>query len=67
MDAILIFGGVVLITIGLLDVFFTVLHYDGVSFLSNPLHRRVWSVVRRSTAPLPRGMRNFWLSLGLRC
>lgn len=48
-----------MVVIGLLDVFFTVLNYDGFSFLSSRLYRLTWAVVRRVTAPLPQGARDF--------
>jgi Ion channel len=64
MDWVLVLGGTALIALGLLDVLLTVLHYDDLGFLSNRLHRGVWTVVRWVTRPLPRKSRNFGLSLG---
>ncbi len=64
MDSILVLGGTALIAMGLLDVFFTVLHYDDLGFLSNRLHRGIWRVVRGITAPMPHSLGNFGLSLG---
>ena len=60
----LFFGGLGLVMVALLDVFFTVLHYDDFGFLSNRLHRGIWGALRRLTAPMPRNLRNFVLSLG---
>ena len=60
----LFFGGLGLVVVALLDVFFTVLHYDDFGFLSNRLHRGIWGALRRLTAPMPRNLRNFVLSLG---
>jgi hypothetical protein len=56
--------GVVLVLIGLLDVFFTVLNYDGFSFLSSRVYRATWSTIRALTKPLPENMRHFGLSIG---
>ncbi len=56
--------GVALVLIGLLDVFFAVLNYDGFSFLSSRLYRATWSTVRTVTRPLPTRVRHFGLSLG---
>ena len=38
MEWLLVAVGVFLILVGLLDVFFTVLHYDGYGFLSSRLY-----------------------------
>lgn len=56
-------GGVVLILVGLADVFFTVLHYDGFGFLSSRLYNRLFNAFRFATRPLPRRQRALWLSL----
>ncbi len=56
-------AGVALIFIGLADVFFTVLHYDGFGFLSSRLYNRLFNVFRFVTRPLPRKYRSFGLSL----
>ncbi len=56
-------AGVVLILLGLADVFFTVLHYDGFGFLSSRLYNRLFGAVRSFTRPLPRRWRAFGLSL----
>ena len=53
MSWILFFLGVGLVVVGILDVFFTVLHYDDFGFLSNRLHRGIWSSMRYLTAPMP--------------
>jgi hypothetical protein len=42
MDWLLIPVGVFLIFAGILDVFFTVLHYDGFGFLSSRLYRMLY-------------------------
>jgi hypothetical protein len=54
---------VLLILVGLLDVFFTVLHYDGFGFLSSRLYRRLFDVVCFLTGPLPRKYRALGLSM----
>lgn len=64
MSWILFFFGVGLVVVGILDVFFTVLHYDDLGILSNRLHRGIWSITRYLTAPMPPNLRNFGLSLG---
>lgn len=64
MSWLLFLGGLGLVVVGLLDVFFTVLHYDDFGFLSKRLHRGIWGALRRLTAPMPRNLRNFVLSLG---
>jgi hypothetical protein len=56
-------AGVLLILVGLLDVFFTVLHYDGFGFLSSRLYRRLFDVVCLLTGPLPRKYRALGLSM----
>jgi hypothetical protein len=53
-----------IVTVGLLDVFLTVLHYEDLGFLSNRLYRWMWEVLRRATAILPDGMRASARSLG---
>ncbi len=55
-------AGVALIFIGLLDVFFTVLHYDGFGFLSSRLYNRLFNAFRFVTRPLPRRYRALGLS-----
>src|SRR4028118_488427 len=63
MDGIFILAGVLLILAGVLDVFFTVLHYDGFGFLSIRLYRRLFDVARLVTHPLPRKYRALGLSM----
>jgi len=62
MDWLLVAAGVLLVLVGLLDVFFTVLHYDGFGFLSSRLYNRLFDVVRLVTRPLPRRYRALGLS-----
>ncbi len=54
--------GVVLILVGVGDVFFTVLHYDGFGFISSRLYHRLFDAVCFVTRPLPRRYRAFGLS-----
>ena len=63
MDWLLLLAGVVLILVGILDVFFTVLHYDGFGFLSIRLYRGLFDLVRLVTRPLPRRHRALGLSM----
>ena len=63
MDWLLVLAGVFLILAGVLDVFFTVLHYDGFGFLSIRLYRRLFDVSRTVTRPLPRRYRALGLSM----
>ena len=56
--------GIALVLIGLLDVFFAVLNYDGFSFLSSRFYRGIWSLLRATTRPLPDRARHFGLSTG---
>ena len=63
MDGLFILAGVLLILAGVLDVFFTVLHYDGFGFLSSRLYRGVFWAVRLITRPLPRAYRALGLSM----
>src|SRR4028118_2393991 len=63
MDWLLLPAGVALILAGVLDVFFTVLHYDGFGFLSIRLYRRLFDVSRLVTRPLPRKYRALGLSM----
>ena len=63
MDWLLLPAGVALILAGILDVFFTVLHYDGFGFLSIRLYRRLFDVARLVTRPLPRKYRALGLSM----
>jgi len=63
MEWLSVVAGVLLILVGLLDVFFTVLHYDGFGFLSSRLYNRLFDVVRFVTRPLPRTYRALGLSM----
>ena len=56
-------AGVTLILVGIADLFFTVLHYDGFGFLSSRLYRWLFGAARLLTRPLPRRWRAFGLSL----
>jgi hypothetical protein len=56
-------AGVLVLLGGVLDVFFTVLHYDGFGFLSGRLYNRLFNVVRFVTRPLPRRHRALGLSM----
>ena len=53
MDALWVTLGVVLILVGLVDMFLAVLHHDAVSFLTPLLYRWTWVVSRTVTKPLP--------------
>src|SRR5918997_3775846 len=63
MDGLLVLAGGSLVFAGLLDVFVTVLHYDGFGFLSSRLYRRVFRAVRFAVRPLPRRYGALGLSL----
>lgn len=63
MEWLLIPFGVALILAGLVDVFLTVLHYDGFGFISGRLYKRLFNVVRFVTRPLPKKHRALGLSL----
>jgi hypothetical protein len=63
MDWLLLPAGVALILAGILDVFFTVLHYDGFGFISIRLYRKLFDVARLVTRPLPRRHRALGLSM----
>lgn len=63
MDWLLVPAGMLLILVGLLDVFSTVLHYDGFGFLSGRLYEWVFWMVRLVTRPLPRRYRALGLSM----
>ena len=56
-------AGVVLILLGIVDVFFTVLHYDGFGFLSSRLYNSLFNSVRFLTRALPRKYRSLGLSM----
>ena len=57
MEWLLVPAGVLLVLVGLLDVFFTVLHYDGFGFLSSRLYNGLFDAVCLATRPLPRTYR----------
>jgi hypothetical protein len=59
-----ILAGIVIVIVGLLDVFFTVLNYDGFGFLSSRLYRTTWTLTRLVTSPLPERIRAGGRSLG---
>ena len=63
MEWLLVPAGVLLVLAGLLDVFFTVLHYDGFGFLSSRLYNRLFDLVCLVTGPLPRAYRALGLSM----
>jgi hypothetical protein len=60
MEWMIILAGVLVLSLGILDVFFTVLHYDGFGFLSSRLYNSIFNLVRILTRPLPRR----WQALG---
>jgi hypothetical protein len=62
MDWLLVPAGAILIFVGVVDVFFTVLHYDGFGFLSSRLYNSLYNSVRFVTRPLPRRHRALGLS-----
>jgi hypothetical protein len=63
MEWLSVVAGVLLILVGLLDVFFSVLYYDGFGFLSSRLYTRLFDVVRFVTRGLPRPYRALGLSM----
>ena len=63
MEWLLVPVGVLLVLVGLLDVFFTVLHYDGFGFVSSRLYHSLFNAVRFVTRPLPRKYRALGLSM----
>ena len=63
MEWLLVPAGVLLVLVGLLDVFFTVLHYDGFGFLSSRLYNGLFDAVCLATRPLPRTYRAVGLSM----
>ncbi len=56
--------GVLLLVVGLLDLFFAVLHYEGYGFLSSRLNRGIWRATRWAANLLPQNLRAFGLALG---
>lgn len=55
--------GLVVILVGILDIFFTVLHYDGFGFLSSRLYSGIYGAFRLLTWPLPRTAQALGLSM----
>jgi hypothetical protein len=55
--------GVVIVLVGLVDVFFAVLQHDAVGFLTPSLYRWSWAVARRATSPFPAPLRAVLRSL----
>lgn len=55
-------AGVLLILVGLVDVFFTVLHYDGFGFLSSRIYGKLFETIRFATRPLSGQYRALGLS-----
>lgn len=55
--------GVLLIVVGLIDVFLTVLNYDGFSFIAGRVYRAGWAAARFVTRPLPARARSAVLSI----
>lgn len=56
--------GIALVLLGLIDVFFTVLDYDGAGFITARLSRILWALVRTFAISLPGKARGSVLSLG---
>jgi hypothetical protein len=56
--------GALLVVLGMVEVFLTVLHYDGSSLLGRRVNRGTWWAVRTATAPLPRRSRSYLRCLG---
>jgi hypothetical protein len=67
MEWLLVPVSIVVVLLGLLGVFFTVLHYDGYGFLSSRLYYRLFNAVRFATRPLPRRYRALGLSTAAPC
>ncbi len=65
MDWILIAAGVILIVLGLVDIAFTVLYYEGYGFLSLRVYRGFWSLLRFLSTPFPDRVRGFIRTLGV--
>jgi hypothetical protein len=59
----LILIGIALILLGLLEAFFSVLHYDGFGLLTRYLYSGTFGLVRVLTHPLPKKIRAFGISL----
>src|ERR687894_296030 len=62
MEVLLLAAGVSLILTGIVDVFFTVLHPDGLGFLSSRLYKGLFASMRLLTRPLPPKFRALGLS-----
>lgn len=60
---VLVIAGLVLVVIGLLDVFLTVLNYDGFSFLTSRVYRMSWGATRAVARRLPGRPAQMLLSL----
>lgn len=65
MDAVWIIAGIVLIALGVADLFMTVLYYDAAGLLSLRLYRVVWAICRWLAAKVPQKHQAFVLSLGV--
>lgn len=65
MDVVWIAAGLVLIVLGVVDLFMTVLYYDSAGLLSLRLYRSVWSVCRWLAGKVPDRHRAFVLSMGV--
>lgn len=57
MDVLWLALGALIVAIGLVDVFVTVLHYDGPGIFALPTYRFVWETLRRATEILPGRLR----------
>ncbi len=55
--------GLVVIVVGLVDVFFAVLQHDAIGFLTPKLYRWSWVAIRTVTQPLPARLRSSLRSL----
>ena len=63
MESLIALAGIALILVGITDIFFTVLHYDGFGFLSSRLYIGLFGAFRFLTRPLPRKGRALGLSM----
>lgn len=57
-------AGVVILLIGLTDIFITVFNYDGFTFIAGRLHAGAWRVLRATSRLMPGRVRAAYLSLG---
>ena len=64
MNWIWILTGALIVAVGLVDVFLTVLNYDGFGFLSSRLYRLTWTLTRLVTTLLPKRLRDTNRALG---